>query len=1343
MSPVHPAPPPEEALLDWRLELQDALAQPGLAGFDAGAAPGPSEKRAAYRLAVALGKCRLFGVALGPLDGSLAPSLGLAAAEQWLHYLPEWASDAQRLEDDCQRADDEVEELDRCADLLVARMESWAAFLAIDEAYQESVETAWAEHARFAAVLDEAFAALERFDAELSACADLLSAVAGSRLLENWRKLLAEDFRHSLPWWLGGGLEHEARAVEGAALAWQPRLAGPGPDFRTDPEVVRLVVEGQRLAFGHLVNPGFAIETALIEPLPHQRIAVYHHLLAQPRLRFLLADDAGAGKTIMAGLYVREMLSRRLLRRVLVVVPAGLVGNWERELRTLFNLAFRIVSGNDARPAVASPFTGPASDLVIVSVDTLSGERLFKRLQGPEVEPYELAIFDEAHKLSADRTAEGTLRRTVRYCLAEALTGAPGDDERWALPWSCRHVLLLSATPHMGKAFPYYALWRLLEPEALATFDAFQAYPPAERRQHFLRRTKEEMVRFDGSPIYPTRVSDTLSYELTRGEVSEQELYEQTTEYIREHYNRARVLNRSAARLAMSIFQRRLASSPYALMRSFERRLGRLDAWIVALKEGTVNEADFPDRQDQLKARDVWDGKTGDEEDSAEGREENERAEDEALKGVTAKSIQELRKERDQVQHLLELARRVEDKGDQSKFDRLADALQSERFRSEKVLLFTEFRDTLEFLTRRLEGLGHAGQVAELHGGMDYRAREAQVAFFRKPIVEGGARFLVATDAAGEGINLQVCWLMFNYDVPWNPARLEQRMGRIHRYGQQHDPVVILNLVAGKTREGRVLKTLLDKLEIIRRELTSDKVFDVVGRLFEGLSVSDYMEQLLTGTGEAAIEKLLDEELTADRVKDLGAGERTLYGIGGDVARQLEEQRAEVERERWRRLLPGYVRRFLIQAAPRLGLRIEGDLGTAFALHPEPASVGPLRPLLATYALRGRRPFTLGKPDAAANANGHGPAFLRPGEPLFDRLRADFCEGFAEAALRGAVFRDPGAERPYLFHLALVSVLRAADPHFPALRRQEVLECRLLGLRQDEQGKLAPCAMEQLLLLEGGGAPDKPARLVELAGPALARARGALQEEAARLAEERRRGLWEGLEQRATFLTRGYDYQEAELLSVRARLSEKARAGDVRAKADLQRVRQRQQALAALKEQALATLRCEPGLVGPGEVTFLAHALVVPAREPDDRRRHDVQVEATAVRLAWAFEQAEGALVQDVSTPANARAAGLVDRPGFDLLAHRPGGEQLAIEVKGRSGGGAVELTENEWVQACNHRERYWLYVVYDCATPHPRLLRVQDPFGKLLVRARGRVEVAEQEVLASAERELFVPVAN
>jgi SNF2 family DNA or RNA helicase len=275
-------------------------------------------------------------------------------------------------------------------------------------------------------------------------------------------------------------------------------------------------------------------------------------MLKQARLRFLLADDAGAGKTIMTGLYIREMLSRRLFKRVLIVPPAGLVGNWQRELQLLFSLPFNIVSGSDVKNN--NPFIGSQSDRVIVSVDTLAGERVFARIAEDGVEPYELVVFDEAHKLSCDRGADFRIRKTGRYKLAEVVAGAQNGEHGWHLPWHAHHLLLLTATPHMGKEYPYYALWRLLEPEVLTTPEAFDQFPAEQRRHYFIRRTKEEMVGLDGNPLYPKRFSDTLGYALSQGENSEQRLYDETTEYLRYVYNRAKLLNQSAARLAMGVY---------------------------------------------------------------------------------------------------------------------------------------------------------------------------------------------------------------------------------------------------------------------------------------------------------------------------------------------------------------------------------------------------------------------------------------------------------------------------------------------------------------------------------------------------------------------------------------------------------------------------------------------------------------------------------------------------------------------------------------------------------------------------------------------------------------------
>ena len=1122
-------------------------------------------------------------------------------------------------------------------------------------------------------------------------------------------------------------LEADVRAM---TRRTEPAVASPTPtlDFAAEPEVVATIAEAIRLSYGHLSNPAFAAEISSIDPLPHQRIAVYEHMIGQSPLRFLLADDAGAGKTIMTGLYLREMLARRLIQRVLVVPPAGLVGNWEREMRTLFRLPFRIARGADARSG--NPFVGPLSDRLIVSIDTLAGERMFERMReavaSGAARPYDLVVFDEAHKLAADRERDFYVRKTDRYRLAEALAGLPVENARWRLGWSAANLLLLTATPHMGKDFPYYCLWRLLAPDALATFDAFESFPEEQRRRYFIRRTKEEMVRTDGRPLYPQRRCDTLSYTLS---AAEQDLYDATTRYITESYNKAQKLNRSAARLAMSVFQRRLASSTYALTRSFERRLNRLDEAIELARAGRVGELER--RQTRIaNTPDFFETRTADEDTGDDGEPERHEAfEAAALGGLVTTTLSGLREERAEVEVLLSQARRLAEAGNDSKFEKLRAVMADSDFAQEKLIVFTEHRDTAEFLVHRLEGLGFTGQVALIHGGLDYRAREAQVELFRRSADMGGASVLVATDAAGEGINLQFCWLMVNYDVPWNPARLEQRMGRIHRYGQMRDPVVIVNLIAGETREGRVLKVLLEKLEAIRAQLRSDKVFDVIGRLFENVPLKGYLEMAATEAGTRDAIERLDSRLTPEQVTAIAERERTLYS-GGEVRSRLPELKAAMEREQYRRLLPGYVRRFVEAASPLIDLRLEGDPDGLFDLAPaRTGAADGLREAMDMYpeALRSR--LTVYRPEAADSA-----IWMHPGEPVFERFCAALLTRRAGEAVRGAIFIDPLAEAPYLLHLARTSILRRDREAL------ETVESRPVGLRQESDGAISTCPLEHLLLLRGArGIPPGSVPLARQARRLTGNAEAWLKEDLlSGMAEETRLTIQQELPERLRWATRGYDHKIAELMAKRRHLSGDASQGDARAQAELAIVKNEQSQLIADKKHGLALLEAEASLIEPGEITMIAHALAVPTDDPEERQRHDARVEAIAVERARAHEEAAGAVVHDVSRPALARRQGLGDWPGFDLRSLRTAGpqgpeEERAIEVKGRAASGPVEVSENEWAAACTQRDRYWLYVVFDCATSHPRLVKVRDPFGRLLVRAKGSVVIAESEILSAS----------
>ncbi|AUB82576.1 helicase-related protein [Candidatus Thiodictyon syntrophicum] len=1137
-----------------------------------------------------------------------------------------------------------------------------------------------------------------------------------------------------------------AEALAGATDAATPdRTTAPAPagqeslDFLGDANALRVLVEGERLSYGHLFNPAFATEVSRIDPLPHQRIAVYDRMLPQPRLRFLLADDAGAGKTIMTGLYVRECLTRRTLRRVLIVAPAGLVGNWQRELHRLFRLELRIVASADAKQG--NPFVGDDSDLVVVSIDSLRSPRLFAALRDPAVTAYDLVVFDEAHKLACHRDPDGTIRPTERYRLAEALAGVRDLPDAYRLPWSAQHLLLLTATPHMGKPYPYYALWRLLEPELLSTPTAFEHFPAASRQRCFIRRVKEEMVNLHGDPLYPARWCDTHSYDLGQGEISEQTLYNRTTAYINNYYNLARVLNRQAARFAVMIFQRRLASSTWALLCSLRKRLAKLEAMIEAIRSGRIPEDEWRAQQMLLEQKaakgklvDALADQTADEEGTVHGQETHEANEDEALGAFLATNLAELQTERDEVRGLLGLAEAVHAQGQDSKFQRLRELLADPEYRDEKVIIYTEHKDTLDFLKRGLEGLGFAGQVACVHGGMGFVSRDAEVERFRAPHQHGGegARFFVGTDAAAEGINLQFCWILINYDIPWNPARLEQRMGRIHRYGQKRDRVAILNLVAGATREGRVVKTLLDKLEEIRNELGSDKVFDVVGRMFEDVSLADYVRRAVDSDETADREAMaVAGKLTAEQIRALAAREESLYGRGGEITAELPRLREALAIEELRRLLPGYVRRYLEHAAPLIGVDLVGDLEADFMLRTRrPGVLERLLPVLDSYPAAARNRFSV-----YPTADEHEAIYLHPGEPVFERLTALAAEQASVAGRRGAIFTDPGSHAPYLFHVARLSVVRAADPGVPGLGRAEVIEQRLVGIKQFADNRCEEAPVEQLLLLRPGRkhAPTSVAFLVHSDTWRLAAAQYLQTEVLRRLAQVQELAAQARLGETETLLGLAYDYQELELAVARKEYTRKARAGDRKAEPEVERIRARQGALKERRRQTLTQARREVALIQPGTVEILATALVQPSQDPADIQARDLEVERIAMEIATAAEAAQGADVRDVSTPAKARLAGLNDYPGFDLFSKRPGDER-GIEVKGRVGTGEIEMTENEWAKACNLRGRYWLYVVFDCGTPQPRLLRVQDPFQKLIANAKGTVVLGYGDIARVAE---------
>ncbi|WP_228486509.1 helicase-related protein [Paludibaculum fermentans] len=1084
-------------------------------------------------------------------------------------------------------------------------------------------------------------------------------------------------------------------------------------DFEGDAEAVKLVVDAHRLQNGHLFNKAFGLELSRVVPLPHQRIAVYEQLLPQNPLRFLLADDAGAGKTIMTGLYIREMINRGRLKRAIICAPAGLTWNWRRELRHFFDLEFTILRGADF--AKGDPLTEPGAGLFIISVDTAATDAVRERLTAATLPRFDLAVFDEAHKLSwGDPNRPDS--KTRRYRLAEALSHR------------ATHLLLLTATPHMGKRFPYYALWRLLDPQVLSTQDAFDALVPEKRTKYFIRRLKEEMVDYHGQPIYKPRLCQTITFRLSS---AENRFYDAATDYLKWSYENNRTSNKNAAAMVVAVLQRRLASSTYAMLESLKRRRQRITENVPA--SGPVQVS-----LDRITS--YFDTSTADEyEQDGDGYETEEAVESQALSLARPANAAQLRKELEYIDHVMALGDQVRELQQETKFLKLRELIESSEFRNQQLLIFTEHRDTLEYLRQRFEALGYTGQLSYIHGGLDVEEREKQRIFFMPAEVrrEQGiknpdapsARFMLATDAAGEGINLQFAWIMVNFDIPWNPARLEQRMGRLHRFGQRHAEVRIFNMVAEGTREGDVLATLLSKLDEARKDLCSDKVFDVIGQQLEEVSLRDLMRDALFETAPYSAQKKFDSLFATQRLRVAVEEQRKTASTYGDVARRLGQLNSEIEIERFNRLLPAYIQNFIDKAGPRLGIQIEGDVTESARFAPSGPDGTWLRNLSPRFPNGLPEFLTVRRDSVIPGIDASRVCFLRPGDIIFDALCDQAIVKFQGDVQRGVVFCDPAADRPYFFGV-YVCQLGESTMGDGRTAKTSGFDRRLIGIRWDEAGEFSSGAPNHLLALQ-----PAPKSLLWKAGNLLLN-----PEESAARADSYARMLAETtyLQQlRAALraqseglmddLLRGFDYQGGALAEKRSDLARRIRLGEEDLAGDLEEVKKQQALLDAEKAEALLYEQRRPDLVDVVKLERIALAIVVPDPTPEAREAYDKDIEAIAMRIARNFEiDHYQARVFDVSSPHLAR--------GYDLESHRANGDKVVIEVKGRAGRGQVQLTDNEWPTAANVRDKYWLYVVVDCATD-PKLFRVRDPI-RLAFKTKQSFSINIGEVIREAEPE-------
>jgi len=643
--------------------------------------------------------------------------------------------------------------------------------------------------------------------------------------------------------------------------------------------------------------------------------------------------------------------------------------------------------------------------------------------------------------------------------------------------------------------------------------------------------------------------------------------------------------------------------------------------------------------------------------------------------------------------------------------------------------------------------MGYTDRIAVIHGGMDAAERERQRVFFmpvdvRRQLMrpedlarlnppQNSASLMVATDAAGEGINLQFAWIMVNYDIPWNPARLEQRMGRLHRFGQQHPEVRIFNLVAEKTREGDVLTVLLDKLDEARRALSTDKVFDVVGQLLPETSIRDLLLDRLMHPQSDRWKQEMNAWLATQKQRDAMEKLRRQASRFGDVGRRIGQLQSEMDVENFAHLLPAYVQNFVEKCSSPLAFTLTGDLSLAARVSFQKDQASWVQGValrlvdgLPEYLSVRREP----PPGELSGARVH---FLRPGEPFFDGMCDEVIGRFRPDTERGALFLDPTADKPYgvAFYVCQIGELADLKGVDGENRRHNLMDRRILAVRWNEDAEYSVCAPNHILALQSAPKASlwKANRLLRMPDEQVQKcdsyARAIAESD---FLQQVRTAVRAEAEMRLEDLARGFDLRSAELAEQRGHYSRKVREGDIAAQTRLAELRARQ---SELQEERAAMLLREHRRADLLEiVTFerVAVALVIPDDSPEAQDAYDRNIEAIAIRVARNFEADRfNARVVDVSAPHLAK--------GYDLESHRANGQIVAIEVKGRAGRGPVQLTENEWPTAVNVRDRYWLYAVMDCAT-NPVLYRVQDPAFKLAVKSRQSFTINFGDILREAE---------
>ena len=1080
----------------------------------------------------------------------------------------------------------------------------------------------------------------------------------------------------------------ERLVYRGEESAFEFVDAGRSFGFDADGGLLRLASEAYRIRLAHLFDPYMAVSASRIEALPHQITAVYGEMLPRQPLRFLLADDPGAGKTIMAGLLIKELMIRGDLERCLIVAPGSLVEQWQDELAEKFGLAFDPVTRDQIETSVTgNPFIERNRLILRRDMAARSDELKAKLVAAPE---WDLVICDEAHRMAASYFG-GEVKETQRHKLGKLLGTRT------------RNLLLMSATPHNGKEADFQLFMGLLDADRFEGRFR-EGVHKADASDLMRRLTKEELYRFDGTPLFPERRAYTASYELSPAEAA---LYQAVTTYVREEMNRADRngddKRRSNVGFALQILQRRLASSPAAIHRSLERRRKRLEE---RLREERLTRDGQPGALRRVAELPEYDP---DEVDEATGA-EAEQAEEQVLDHATAaRTLAELEAEIVILRDLEDQALQLKLSHQDAKWRQLESILDEPIMLDastglrRKILIFTEPKDTLEYLAQKITArVGDPAAVVVVHGGVAREARRAAIAKFNSdPVV----RVMIANDAAGEGVNLQRgAHLMVNYDLPWNPNRLEQRFGRIHRIGQT-EVCHLWNLCAANTREGEVYQRLLEKLEEARKAL-GGKVYDVLGELFDGKPLRDLLvDAIRYGDAPATRQRIFQ---SVDEAVDVGAieklvAERKLTSEGMDP-NVLATVREEMDRAEVRRLQPHFIGAFFREAFSLLGGRIAEREKSRFEISRVPSIlkerdrlIGRSDPVLDRYArVTFEKSQIAGQPQAE---------LLAPGHPLLDAVVDIVLERFQPLLRQGGVLVDESDEGTaprllvYLEHAIRDGrVARSGEPR--------VVSQRLQFIHLTEDGAA----------LDGGPAPyldcrpltaaekplaDEITALPWLAGGVEQRALGhaIARLVPAHLAEVRGRRLAEiDKVERAVRerLGREINYWDGRA----ARLREEERAGrDQRINASnaeataqrlVERLHKRQEELDRERQiTALSPVLKGAALILPGGL-LRARAMVTIDPPPVDGMSKDIDgralVEKLAMESVMMAERALGNQPRDVSA----------ENRGYDIESQDPRTRHLRfIEVKGRHADGReVIVTRNELLASLNAPQSFILALV-------------------------------------------------